>query len=105
MKKLLLASVLVVSFGSVGAFADDITGYISDSHCGAAHHAVSAANTSCIEKCLKSGSDPVLVSNGKIMQFDTDSKEKAKAYAGENVKIDGTMNGDVIKINSIDKAQ
>jgi hypothetical protein len=105
MKNLVFASVLAISFGSLGVFADDITGYISDAHCGAAHHAPSAANTACLQKCIKGGSDPVLVSNGKVMQFDADSKEKAKAYAGDNVKIDGTMNGDVVKINSINKAE
>ncbi len=105
MKKLVFASVLALSVGSCAAFADDITGYVSESHCGAHHDAPSAANTSCINKCLKGGSDPVLVKDGKVMQFDADSKTKAKAYAGENVKIDGSMNGDVVTINSIDKAQ
>lgn len=105
MKKLVFASFLAVSLGSFGAFADDITGYISDAHCGATHNAPSAANTSCLNKCIKGGSDAVLVKDGKVLQFDADSKAKAKAYAGENVKIDGTMNGDVVTINSIDKAQ
>jgi hypothetical protein len=54
---------------------------------------------------LKKGSDPVLVSNGKVMKFDADSTAKAKAFAGENVKIDGTMDGDNIKISSITKAE
>jgi len=105
MKKFLFASVLAVSFGSWAAFADDITGYVSESHCGAAHNAPSAANTACVKKCLSGGSDPVLVSNGKVIEFDSDSKQKAKSHAGENVKIDGTMNGDVIKIATIEKAQ
>jgi hypothetical protein len=39
------------------------------------------------------------------MKFDADSKEKAKAFAGQSVKIDGTMDGDVVKITSIDKAE
>ena len=105
MRKLALASVLAASLCSFGAFADELSGYVSDAHCGAAHHAVSAANTACINKCLKGGSDPVLVSNGKVMTFDADSKEKARAFAGDNVKIDGSVDGDVVKINSIDKAQ
>jgi hypothetical protein len=105
MKKLVLASFLTVSLCSVGAFAEEMTGYISDAHCGANHNSVSTANTKCIQTCLKKGSDPVLVSNGKVMKFDSDSAQKAKAYAGENVKIDGTMDGDQIKINSISKAE
>ena len=105
MKKFVLATFLVASVGSVAALADQITGYVSEAGCGAKHSTVSAANTKCVEGCIKKGSDPVLVSEGKVMKFDADSKEKAKAYAGQNVKIDGTMDGDVVKINSIDKAE
>ena len=105
MKNLVFASIMAISLGSFAAFADDIAGYVSESHCAAAHNAPSAANTACIRKCLKSGSDPVLVSNGKVMQFDGASKEKAKAHAGENVRIDGAMNGDVVQITTIARAQ
>jgi hypothetical protein len=105
MKKFVLATFLVASVGSVAALADQITGYVSEAGCGAKHSTVSAANTKCVEGCIKKGSDPVLVSEGKVMKFDADSKEKAKAFAGQNVKIDGTMDGDAIKINSIDKAE
>jgi len=105
MKKFVLATFLVASVGSVAALADQITGYVSEAGCGAKHSTVSAANTKCIEGCLKKGSDPVLVSEGKVMKFDADSKEKAKAFAGQNVKIDGTMDGDIVKISSIDKAE
>lgn len=105
MKKLLFASVLTASLCSFAASAEEITGYISDAHCGKAHSSPSAKNTACVkDMCLAKGSDPVLVSNGKVMKFDADSKEKAKALAGENVKIDGTMAGDTIKVNSIEKA-
>ena len=105
MKKLVLATFLAASVGSVAALADQITGYVSEAGCGAKHSTVSAANTKCVEACIKKGSDPVLVIDGKVMKFDADSKEKAKAYAGQNVKIDGTMDGDVVKITSIDKAE
>lgn len=105
MKKIVFASVMAASLCSFGAFADTLTGYVSESHCAAAHNSPSAANTACIKKCLQGGTDPVLVSNGKVLKFDADSKAKAIAYAGDNVKIDGTVDGDVIKINSIDKAK
>jgi hypothetical protein len=105
MKKFVLATFLVASAGSVVALADQITGYVSEAGCGAKHSTVSAANTKCVEACIKKGSDPVLVSEGKVMKFDADSKEKAKAFAGQNVKIDGTMDEGVVKITSIDKAE
>ena len=106
MKKFVLAAFFAASIGSVAVLADQITGYVSEAGCGAKHSTVSAANTKCVEACLKKGSDPVLVSEGKVIKFDdADSKEKAKAFAGQNVKIDGTMDGDLIKITSIDKAE
>jgi len=105
MKKVLFGSLFAVALCSTTVRADDITGYVSDSHCGAAHNKVSDASTKCINKCLGAGSDPVLVQNGKVIKFDADSKDKAKAFAGQMVKIDGSLDGDTIKIKSIDKAQ
>ena len=104
MKKLVLASIMTMSFGSFAAFADQMTGYISDSHCGTAHSSPSADNTACIKKCLNNGSDPVLVSDGKVVKIDPASKQKAVGFAGENVTVSGTMDGDNLKIDTIEKA-
>lgn len=105
MKKFVIGSFIAASLCACAAFADDISGYVSESMCGAKHSSPSAAATKCIEKCIKGGSDPVLVKDGKVYTFDADSKDKARAYAGDNVKIDGSMDGDVVKINSIEKAK
>jgi hypothetical protein len=103
MKKLAFGSALALSLCSF-AFADNLTGYVSESHCAAKHDSPSAANTKCIETCLKGGSDPVLISEGKVYKFDAASRDKAVAHAGENVKIDGTLSGDTVSISSIEKA-
>lgn len=105
MKRLFLASALSMSLCSVGAFADQMTGYISEAHCGAAHSSVSEANTKCVEKCIKGGSDPVLVSDGKVIKIDAASKEKAVALAGKEVKVDGTVDNGVITISSIEETK
>lgn len=105
MKKLIFASIMAASLCSFGAWADTMTGYISESHCGAAHSSPTAANTACVKKCLGGGSDPVLVSDGKVIKIDAASKDQAVAHAGENVTISGTMNGDALKIDSIEKAK
>ncbi len=47
----------------------------------------------------------MLVSDGKVMTFDADSKDKAKAYAGKNVTIDGSMDGSTVKVTSISEAK
>jgi len=104
MKKLVLASLMAVTLGSFAAIADELSGYISDSHCGAKHHAVSEANSKCVAGCLKNG-DPVLVVGDKVMKFDADSAAKAKEFGGQDVKIMGSVAGDVVKIDSIAKAE
>jgi hypothetical protein len=106
LKKLALGCFIALSTLTVAATAEEMTGYISDAHCGAKHSTVSEKNTKCVkDMCIKGGADPVLVSSGKVVKFDGDSKDKAKEYAGQNVKIDGTMEGDTLKISSISAAQ
>jgi hypothetical protein len=105
MKKFVVAMFAAASLCSVSAFADSWTGYISDAHCGAKHDKVSAANTKCVvDTCIKGGAEPVFVYQGKVLKFDADSATKAKAFAGQEVKIDGTLDGDTVKISSIDKS-
>src|ERR1700722_1663157 len=101
MKKFVLASLFVATLGSFAAMAEELTGYISDAHCGAKHHEVSEANSKCISGCLKNG-DPVLVVGDKVMKFDADSATKAKEFAGQNVKVTGSVDGDTVKITSIE---
>ncbi|MGI8958586.1 MAG: hypothetical protein ACR2IV_02265 [Bryobacteraceae bacterium] len=105
MKKFVFGSVLAFSLCSFAAFADNLTGYVSEAHCAAKHSSPSAENTKCIETCLKGGSDPVLVSEGKVYKIDAASKDKVVAHAGENVKIDGTLSGDTVTVSSIEKAE
>jgi hypothetical protein len=101
MKKVVLASALSVSLCSFGAFADSLSGYISDAKCGASHAAVSDSNSKCVSGCIKKGADPVLVSDGKVYKFDDASKEKAKALAGQSVTVEGSVSGDTVTATSV----
>jgi len=104
MKKIVLASLMAVTLGSFAAMADEWTGYVSDAMCGAKHNSVSDANTKCVMGCLKKG-DPVFVVGDKVLKFDADSAAKAKTFGGQDVKITGSLDGDVVKIDSIAKAE
>ena len=104
MKKLVLASLFVASLGSFAAMAEELTGYVSDSMCGAKHHEVSEANTKCVNGCLKKG-DAVLVVGDKVMKIDADSQAKAKEFAGKNVTVMGSVDGDTVKVSSIEAAK
>jgi hypothetical protein len=103
MKKLVVATMMLSSLGAVSAMAESMNGFIGDSQC--KHDGSTAKDVACTKACIrKKGADPVFVSEGKVLNFDADSKEKAKAMAGEKVTIDGTVNGDTVTINSIKKA-
>jgi hypothetical protein len=103
MKKLVVGTMMLASFGAMSAMAESMTGFVGDSQC--KHDGSTAKDVACTKACVqKKGADPVFVSEGKVMKFDADSMEKAKAMAGEKVTIDGTVSGDTITISSIKKA-
>jgi hypothetical protein len=101
MKKLVLGSILTASIFSLAATADTLTGFIADSKCAAKHAGTGAKDVACSKACIKGGADPVLVSDGKVLKFDADSKAKAAEHAGETVTIDGSTSGDTVTITSI----
>ena len=75
------------------------TGAISDSMCGAQHMMEGSAKD-CTLKCVEGGSKFILVdSKGKIYQLS--DQTKPRAFAGANVKVTGTLNGDTITVSSI----
>jgi hypothetical protein len=103
MRKFVVATMMLASMGALSAMAEDMTGFISDSQC--KHNGSSAKDVACSKACInKKGAAPVFVSEGKVLNFDAASADKAKEMAGEKVTIDGTVNGDTITINSIKKA-
>lgn len=93
-----------LALGVVGLSAQStatMNGYISDSHCGAAHSAPSADATKCVKSCMKHGSDPVLVSEGKVYKLKGE-QDAVKGLAGENVTVKGTVDGDTITVTSVE---
>lgn len=102
MKKIgLVLSVVLIAAGlSLAAGKQQtFTGAISDSMCGAQHMMEGSAKD-CTLKCVEGGSKFVLVdSKGKIYQLS--DQAKPRAFAGANVKVTGTLNGDMITVSSI----
>lgn len=97
MKKFLTVSLLF----AVSAMAESMTGYISDSHCGAAHTA-DKPNEACVKKCIKGGSDAVFVKDGKVYKIADTSKDKVMPLIGQKVKVDGNIQGDTLTVESIE---
>ena len=105
MKKLTLAAAMLGTMFAVGAFADEMTGVISDSHCGAAHSEASAQAKACVTKCVKNGSAPVFVSDGKVYQIEKDSQSKVMNHLGDKVTVEAKMEGDTLEIQSVKPAE
>ena len=97
MKKLGLAFMLCAS----ATFAAEMTGVVSDSHCGAKHNTASAEATKCVQGCIKGGAEAVFVSGDKVYKIDSASQDKVKSYYGQQVTVNGDVDGDTLKIESV----
>ncbi len=103
MTRTLLTFVALCAMFACSALAGEMTGYVSDSKCGAAHQDGSAKSVACVKACIKNGQEPVLVVDGKVMSIKNAAKVPADLY-GLKVTVDGEMSGDAVTINSIKKA-
>ena len=78
------------------------TGYISDSKCG-----VKGANDKageCTTKCVKEGAKYVFVNDADKKVYAIDAQDKVAAHAGHHVTVKGAVDGDTLKLTSIDMA-
>jgi len=104
------AVLLAACFGltAIAAGAADstkISGWISDSMCGAKHAGSGAA---CVKKCIgEMGSAPVFVDEAKKEVWKIDNPDAVKAFYGDHVTIMATTNADKmsVHIDSIDAAK
>lgn len=91
-------------FASALASAATVTGYISDSMCGASNGNGSAEARTCTKDCLKNGAVPVLVSETDKKVFKLAGKD-VKAHLDHKVKITGEIKGDVLTVADVQKAE
>jgi hypothetical protein len=77
------------------------TGYISDSMCGA--KGANANHADCATKCVKEhGAKYVFVNDADQKVYVIDAQDKAAAHAGHHVTVKGTIEGDNLKLTSIE---
>jgi hypothetical protein len=92
------------------AQAKDYTGEIMDSACAQSgshagmekEHNLGNDSKACTQACVKAGSKYVLYMNGK--SYALDNQTKPADYAGQKVKVNGSMKGDTIHVDSISPA-
>jgi hypothetical protein len=85
----------VIALSSAVALAADagaatVSGYISDSNCGAKHSA-SAPDPDCVKKCIDGGAKPVFVDDAKNQVWTIDDPSVVKSSYGEHVKVVGKV--------------
>ena len=78
------------------------TGYISDSNCGAKGANDNARE--CTTKCVKGGAKYVFVNDADKKVYVVDAQDKVADHAGHHVTVKGTVDGDTLKLESIDMA-
>ena len=91
--------------GAPKAATRTFVGNISDAMCGLKHMMPGKNDKDCTLECVKAGSKYVLadVANGKVYQLN--DQKKPEEFAGQKVKVTGTLKGDTISVTAIEPAQ
>ena len=81
------------------------TGWISDSQCGVKGANDKPGTAECTTKCVKEhGAKYVFVNDADKKVYVVDAQDKVAAHAGHHVTVKGTVDGDTLKLTSIDMA-
>ncbi len=111
-KRVLILAVALAFAVALGAAAGQgkgkegtVTGWISDSHC-AASGAPKPDHGGCATSCVKNrNAKYVLYSPSDKKVYSLDAQDKAGEHSGKHVKVSGTVEGDAIKVKSIEAAE
>ena len=80
-----------------------LTGWISDSKCGA--KGANAKAGECTTKCVKEhGAKYVFVNDADQKVYAIDAQDQVAAHAGHHVTVKGDVAGDTIKLSAIEMA-
>ena len=98
------AGTAALLFGAALTIAAEgtMTGYIADSKCGA--KGANEGARECTIKCVKSGAKYVFVNDADKKVYAIDAQDKVADHAGHHVTVKGTVEGDTLKLDSIDMA-
>ena len=92
--------------GALALAADNSwTGWISDSQCGVKGANDKAGTAECTVKCVKEhGAKYVFVNDADKKVYVVDAQDKVAPHAGHHVTVKGTVEGDTLKLTSIEMA-
>lgn len=102
MKRIIAIFVLGCAFTAAAHAADSkaISGWISDSMCGAKHAGSGAA---CVKKCIEGGMTPVFVDEEKKAVWTIDNPDAVKNFYGDHVLVKAVADNSrhTVKIEAI----
>ena len=99
MKKLTATAALLL-FGAALCLADQWTGWITDQKCATSGRFTGAEH----RKCVEGGQPVVFVNDADKKVYAIDAQDKVAAHAGHHVTVKGSVDGDTLKLTSIDMA-
>ncbi len=99
MRKISVLLLVVFAFFAMTALAAEWKGAISDSKCGVSHNDGSEKSQKCVAGCVKRGTAPVLVSDGKV--FKIANADKVMEHLGHKVVVTGKLDGETVTVDSI----
>lgn len=97
---------LLLAFCAAAAFAQTktFTGTITDEMCGNDHKMMNVKpDSKCVTECIKMGSKYALLDGTNVYSL-SDQSAPAK-FAGQKVKVTGTLDGKTIQVKSIQAAK
>ncbi|HXA03979.1 MAG TPA: DUF5818 domain-containing protein [Bryobacteraceae bacterium] len=103
MMKTLLTLLAGAALASAAA-PKTFTGVITDSMCGKDHAMMNIKpDSKCVLECVKAGSKYALIEGANVYEL-SDQKAPEK-FAGQKVKVTGTLNGNILQVESITAAK
>lgn len=104
MTKILLSLFVAATLIFAAAPPKTYTGVITDTMCGKDHAMMNIKpDSKCVAECVKSGSKYALLEGSNVYEL-SDQKTPEK-FAGQKVKVTGTLEGQTIQVKSISAAK
>ena len=101
MKKLMLLlaamCLAVLCVTTVWAADDTLSGWVSDTKCGA--KGTSEKHADCAKKCIGAGAKMALVTDSDKKVLTVDNPESLTGHEGHHVSVKATVSGDSIKVD------
>ena len=91
--------------GTAKAATKTFVGNISDSMCGLKHMMPGKSDKECTLMCVQAGAKYVLADPARGKVYQLSDQKKPEEFAGEKVKVTGTLKGDTISVTAIEPAK